>query len=259
MHSRRTDLAMARLSALVLALCCSAEALVLGGAGSSPTTRRQALQAAGAALLIPSLAPNAALAEDEAIPAEAAPPPPPPPVVPAGPGSTKSGVGIKVINKGTGGGKPVRGDLIAIRFKGSVTSNGNVFDDIMESPEPYYFRVGSEKVLPGVEDAVQMMTTGDKWELSVPGKLGFGEKGRSASPGKPRIPSNAVSFPQPLPLQPCWPTPELRPPLSSGPDVHRRARRRAGQGRRDPGGHRRIGLSSRLAASSMHVQCIVTS
>ena len=49
----------------------------------------------------------------------------------------------------------------------------------------------SEKVLPGVEEAVKMMRSGDVWELAVPGKLGFGEKGRSASPGKPRIPSNA--------------------------------------------------------------------
>ena len=36
-----------------------------------------------------------------------------------------------------------------------------------------------------------MMRTGDKWQLTVPGSLGFGEKGRSASPGKPRIPGNA--------------------------------------------------------------------
>ena len=49
----------------------------------------------------------------------------------------------------------------------------------------------SEKVLPGVEEAVKMMRSGDVWELAVPGNLGFGEKGRSASPGKPRIPSDS--------------------------------------------------------------------
>ena len=59
----------------------------------------------------------------------------------------------------------------------------------------------SEKVLPGVEEAVKMMHTGDVWELAVPGKLGFGEKGRSASPGKPRIPNNAVRL-LPYPLGP---------------------------------------------------------
>lgn len=94
------------------------------------------------------------------------------------------------MKKGTGG-TPTKGDLCAIRFKGSVKATGAVFDDIMASVEPYYFRVGNEKVLPGVEEAVKMMHTGDVWELAVPGKLGFGEKGRSASPGKPRIPANA--------------------------------------------------------------------
>ena len=62
-------------------------------------------------------------------------------------------------------------------------------------------RVRSEKVLPGVEEAVKMMRTGDVWELAVPGKLGFGEKGRSASPGKPSIPNNAVRL-LPYPLGP---------------------------------------------------------
>ena len=57
----------------------------------------------------------------------------------------------------------------------------------------------SEKVLPGVEEAVKMMRSGDVWELAVPGNLGFGEKGRSASPGKPRIPANAVRLPLSLP------------------------------------------------------------
>jgi len=152
-------------------LSSQAAALVTGGArapAGSSLTRRQAL---GAAVVLP-FAPAACQAYD------------------APPASTKSGVGIKVLKKGTGG-TPTKGDLCAIRFKGSVTSTGAVFDDIMESVEPYYFRVGNEKVLPGVEEAVKMMRTGDVWELAVPGKLGFGEKGRSASPGKPRIPSNA--------------------------------------------------------------------
>lgn len=100
-------------------------------------------------------------------------------------------MGITVVRNGQGGGSPVNGDLIAIRFKGSVAATGQVFDNILENPEPYYFRVGNEKVLPGVEEAVKLMKTGDVWNLKVPGKMGFGEKGKSASPGKPRIPANA--------------------------------------------------------------------
>jgi FKBP-type peptidyl-prolyl cis-trans isomerase len=87
---------------------------------------------------------------------------------------------------------PVVGDLIAIKFKCTVQKTGAVIDDIMENPEPYYFRVGSGTVLPAVEEAVQLMRSGDKWKLTVPPSLGFGTKGRSASPGKPRIAGDAV-------------------------------------------------------------------
>jgi len=62
----------------------------------------------------------------------------------------------------------------------------------MSNPEGYYFRVGTGVVLPAVEQAVVKMKTGDVWQLTVPPALGFGEKGRSASPGKPRIPGDAV-------------------------------------------------------------------
>merc|ERR1719440_2621158 len=191
-------LAMRFVASALLLLLGDASGLLVqssGARGAAPSTRRQALQAAGAAFLLP-LAPFAATADEEppAAVAEAPAPvveaPPPPPPVPKGPTATKNGVGIKVLKTGKGG-QPAVGDLIAIKFKGSVTANGQVFDDILENPEPYYFRIGSEKVLPGVEEAVKLMHTGDVWELSIPGKLGFGEKGRSASPGKPRIPANA--------------------------------------------------------------------
>merc|ERR1719440_1316686 len=184
-------LAMRFVASALLLLLGDASGLLVqssGARGAAPSTRRQALQAAGAAFLLP-LAPFAATADEEP-PAAVVEAPPPPPPVPKGPTATKNGVGIKVLKTGKGG-QPAVGDLIAIKFKGSVTASGQVFDDIMENPEPYYFRVGSEKVLPGVEEAVKMMHTGDLWELAVPGKYGFGEKGRSASPGKPRIPSNA--------------------------------------------------------------------
>lgn len=36
------------------------------------------------------------------------------------------------------------------------------------------------------------MTTGDKWDLTVPPELGFGTKGRPSSPGKPRISGDAI-------------------------------------------------------------------
>ena len=55
-----------------------------------------------------------------------------------------------------------------------------MIDDIMATPEGYYFRVGSGQVLPAVEKAVVKMRTGDVWQLSIPPELGFGKEGRKA-------------------------------------------------------------------------------
>lgn len=41
---------------------------------------------------------------------------------------------------------PVIGDLVGIRFRGSF--NGVVFDNLFDSKEPYFYRVGSTNVLP---------------------------------------------------------------------------------------------------------------
>jgi len=153
----------------------------------SVASRRDALFGGAAALVLTNW-PAGASAED--IPEGAVAPPPPPPAAPKSV-TTKSGLAYEVINKGGGGGKPVVGDLIAIRFKGAVAKTGQVFDDILAG-EPYYMRVGSGNVLPGVEEAVKLMSSGDMWKLTIPPSLAFGEKGRSASPGKPRIPSGAV-------------------------------------------------------------------
>ena len=105
--------------------------------------------------------------------------------------TTASGLQYEVVKKGKGGGRPVVGDLIAIRFKASVKASGAVFDNILNNPEAYYTRVGSGNVLAGVEEAVKLMTSGDVFELVIPPELAFGKEGRKASAGRPRIPSNA--------------------------------------------------------------------
>ncbi|KAL9190306.1 hypothetical protein ACHAXT_007517 [Thalassiosira profunda] len=101
---------------------------------------------------------------------------------------TPSGVGIKVTKAGKGP-APEVGELAAIRF--AAFAGENKIDDIFDTPEPYYTRVGSGGLIKGVEEVLPKMRVGDRWVLTVPGNLAFGPKGRPASAGKPRIPSNA--------------------------------------------------------------------
>ena len=92
--------------------------------GSSPrmlgsSSRRELLAAGVAAVVLPT----AAKAEDGEVK------------------TTASGLQYRVVKSGTGG-QPKVGDLVVVRFKGSVKATGAVFDDIMANPEGYYFRLG---------------------------------------------------------------------------------------------------------------------
>ncbi len=107
----------------------------------------------------------------------------------AGAASLPSGITYEVIENGNGP-VPQVGELAAIRFTGAYKDN--VFDDLYKTKEPLYFRVGGNTLLKGIEEAVKVMKVGDRWKLTIPGELAFGAKGRSASPGKPRIPPMAA-------------------------------------------------------------------
>mmetsp|Transcript_326 Transcript_326/g.471 ORF Transcript_326/g.471 Transcript_326/m.471 type:complete len:199 (-) Transcript_326:126-722(-) len=100
-----------------------------------------------------------------------------------------SGVSYTITKSGDGP-IPDVGELCAIRFKAFV--GDTKIDDIFETAEPYYTRVGSGGMLKGVEEVIPKMRVGDRWVLTIPGKLAFGPKGRPASAGKPRIPGDAT-------------------------------------------------------------------
>ena len=101
----------------------------------------------------------------------------------------------------------------------------DAFDDIMNTEEPYYVRVGGESLIKardraaaaaararrgptsdavplsprllspraqGIQEVLPLMHVGDVWDLKLKPELAFGAKGRPPSPGKPRIPGGAV-------------------------------------------------------------------
>merc|ERR1739844_183442 len=102
-----------------------------------------------------------------------------------------SGTVYEVINSGEGP-KPNVGELAAIRFRAEVKQTGNKIDDIFDTPEPYYTRVGSGGLLKGVEEVLPKMRVGDRVMITVPTNMAFGPKGRPVSAGKPRIPGDAI-------------------------------------------------------------------
>ena len=97
--------------------------------------------------------------------------------------TTDSGLQYKVITAGAGK-SPQKSDKVTVHYRGTLI-DGTEFDSSYSRNEPATFGVG--QVIPGWTEALQLMKEGDKWEIVIPSKLGYGERGAGA-----KIPPNST-------------------------------------------------------------------
>lgn len=89
--------------------------------------------------------------------------------------TTASGLQYQVLNAGTGKGKsPGPNDQVTVHYTGKLI-DGSVFDSSIERNEPTTF--GCSQVIPGWTEALQLMKEGDKFLLTIPSELAYGERG----------------------------------------------------------------------------------
>ena len=84
-----------------------------------------------------------------------------------------SGIQYKELTPGTGK-SPKSTDTVTTHYKGTLI-DGAEFDSSYKRGEPATFPVSG--VIPGWTEALQLMKEGAKWQLFVPPKLAYGEKG----------------------------------------------------------------------------------
>ncbi len=97
---------------------------------------------------------------------------------------TKSGLQYKVIREGKGGNKPTVEDEVKVHYRARFI-DGTEFDSTYKRNEPY--SVNAKMLIEGWAEALQLMSEGSKWELYIPAKLAYGDKG-----SEPYIGPNAV-------------------------------------------------------------------
>jgi len=98
--------------------------------------------------------------------------------------TTPSGLQYRVIKAGNGK-TPKATDTVSVNYKGTLTT-GEEFD--ASNGTPVTFPVNG--VIPGWTEALQLMKEGDKWELVIPAKLAYGDRGA----GRAIAPNSTLVF-----------------------------------------------------------------
>jgi FKBP-type peptidyl-prolyl cis-trans isomerase FklB len=96
--------------------------------------------------------------------------------------TTKSGLQYRVVQKGAGN-SPKPADEVTVHYRGTLL-DGTEFDSSIKRGQPATFPVGG--VIPGWQEALQLMKPGSKYELFIPPELAYGAE----SP--PPIPPNSL-------------------------------------------------------------------
>jgi len=88
--------------------------------------------------------------------------------------STSSGLQYRILKEGSGIEKPEPNSVVTVHYRGKLT-DGFEFDSSYKRNQPATFPVNG--VIRGWTEALQLMSVGDKWELTIPPELGYGSQG----------------------------------------------------------------------------------
>ena len=99
--------------------------------------------------------------------------------------TTPSGLKYTILKAGKGT-TPKPGQEVFVHYTGTLTT-GKKFDSSRDKGQPFSFKVGAGQVIPGWDEALSTMKVGERRQLTIPPKLGYGAAGAGGV-----IPPNAT-------------------------------------------------------------------
>ena len=97
---------------------------------------------------------------------------------------TKSGLRM-ILHKEGNGEIPLPGQTVTVHYTG-LLENGNKFDSSHDRGQPFSFQLGQGRVIQGWDEALALMSKGEKRTLIIPPDIGYGARGQG------KIPPNAT-------------------------------------------------------------------
>ena len=98
---------------------------------------------------------------------------------------TDSGLRYLITNKNPNGTSPEANDVVSVHYTGYLL-DGTKFDSSLDRDQPIKFPVGTGRVIPGWDEGIMLLKTGEKAELVIPSELAYGS--RQTGP----IPPNSI-------------------------------------------------------------------
>ena len=72
-------------------------------------------------------------------------------------------------------------DVVTVHYTGYLTDSSK-FDSSKDRDQPFSFKVGGGQVIQGWDEGLSYLNVGDKATLTIPAKLGYGERAQAAIP-----------------------------------------------------------------------------
>lgn len=92
-----------------------------------------------------------------------------------------SGLQYKILKAGTGP-IPAKDDTVAVKYSGALL-DGNVFDSSEMAGRAAVLQVSDGRLIAGFREALRLMPVGSKWQLFIPSRLGYLDRGRGSLVG----------------------------------------------------------------------------